>query len=223
MGREPMTEALAYFINDAGWLAPLYYVLSFVVTALLPFIPTPLVGALGGAALGVGPAVLYGIVGLGLGAFIALNLSRRLGRPIVLKLVTPSVWAEWESLLGIRSVFVWGVIFFILNVDFAVVAAGLSSLRLRDLWLAAMIARFPWLLASAWFGDLIFVSDTVMLFALVLMIAGMVVIGKLRPRVHHMLVRWAERRDPGALARARRRAAERRMRDERRGPPTLGD
>ncbi len=200
MMREPMTEALAYFINDAGWLAPLYYVLSFVVTALLPFIPTPLVGALGGAALGVVPAVLYGVVGLGLGAFIALNLSRRLGRPIALKLVTPKIWAEWESLLGIRSVLVWGVIFFVLNVDFAVMAAGLSTLRLRRLWLAAMVARFPWLVASAWFGDLVFVSDTVMLLALVMLVAMMVVLGKVRPRVRHWLVRWAQRHDPSAAA-----------------------
>ncbi len=206
MMREPMTEALAYFINDAGWLAPLYYVLSFVVTALLPVIPTPLVGALGGAALGVVPAVLYGVVGLGLGAFIALNLSRRLGRPIALKLVTPKIWAEWESLLGIRSVVVWGVIFFVLNVDFAVMAAGLSTLRLRRLWLAAMVARFPWLVASAWFGDLVFVSDTVMLLALVMLVAMMVVLGKVRPRVRHYLVRWAQRHDPAASARARVRS-----------------
>ncbi len=201
-----MTDALAYFINDAGWLAPLYYVLSFVVTALLPFIPTPLVGALGGAALGTGPAIAYGVVGLGLGALVALNLSRRLGRPIALKIVSPSAWAEWESLLGVRSLLLWGVIFFVLNVDFAVVAAGLSSLRLRDLWITAMIARFPWLVASAWFGELIFVSDTVMLLALVVMLAMMVVIGKVRPRVQHWLVRWVERHDPEAAARSRQRA-----------------
>ena len=213
MGREPMTDALAYFINDAGWLAPLYYVLSFVVTALLPFIPTPLVGALGGAALGTGPAILYGIVGLGLGALVALNLSRRLGRPIALKIVSPAAWAEWEALLGVRSLMVWGVIFFVLNVDFAVVAAGLSSLRLRDLWITAMIARFPWLVASAWFGELIFVSDTVMLLALVVMLAMMVVIGKLRPRVQHWLVRWVERNDANVAARSRARARSDDQRD----------
>jgi uncharacterized membrane protein YdjX (TVP38/TMEM64 family) len=196
MSGGPMTEALSHFINDAGWLAPLYYVLSFVVTALLPFIPTPLVGALGGAALGVVPAVLFGVVGLGLGAFIALNLSRRIGRPIILKLVSPTVWAEWEALLGIRSVFVWGVIFFVLNVDFAVVAAGLSGLPLRRLWLAAMIARLPWLVASAWFGDLVRVSDTVMLLALVVMLGMVAVLSKLRPLVHHQLVRWAARHRP---------------------------
>ncbi|MDF1522650.1 MAG: VTT domain-containing protein [Trueperaceae bacterium] len=186
-----MTEALSNFINDAGWLAPIYYVLSFVLTALLPFIPTPLVGALGGAAFGVVPAILYGIIGLALGAFVALNLSRRIGRPLILRLVSPKAWAEWEALVGIRSLFLWGVIFFVLNVDFAVVAAGLSTLPLRQLWLTAMIARLPWLVASAWFGELVFVSDTVMLMALVGLVAGIVVFQKLRPRFRHWLVRWA--------------------------------
>jgi uncharacterized membrane protein YdjX (TVP38/TMEM64 family) len=157
-----MTEAMAHFINDAGWLAPLYYVLSFVVTALVPVIPTPLVGALGGAAFGTVPAVLYGIVGLALGAFVALNLSRRIGRPLLLRIVSPKAWAEWEALSASARLVLWGVIFFVLNVDVAVMAAGLSQLRLRSLWLTAMIARFPWLVASAWFGDLVFVSDTVM-------------------------------------------------------------
>jgi uncharacterized membrane protein YdjX (TVP38/TMEM64 family) len=217
MSGGPMTEALSHFINDAGWLAPLYYVLSFVVTALLPFIPTPLVGALGGAALGVVPAVLFGVVGLGLGAFIALNLSRRIGRPIILKLVSPTVWAEWEALLGIRSVFVWGVIFFVLNVDFAVVAAGLSGLPLRRLWLAAMIARLPWLVASAWFGDLVRVSDTVMLLALVVMLGMVAVLSKLRPLVHHQLVRWAARHRPED-----RRTDAPRAADESHGAATAG-
>jgi uncharacterized membrane protein YdjX (TVP38/TMEM64 family) len=220
-----MTEALSHFINDAGWLAPLCYVLSFVVTALLPFIPTPLVGALGGAAFGFVPAILYGIVGLGLGAFVALNLSRRIGRPLVLRLVSPKAWGEWESFLGIRSIVVWGVIFFVLNVDFAVVAAGLSGLPLRKLWLTAMIARFPWLVASAWFGDLIFVSDTVMLLALVVMLAMLVVLGKIRPLVHGLLVRWTEGTDPAVRqlreVRRTRRAAEQGPRSVqgRRAPP----
>ena len=179
---------MTHFINDAGWYAPLYYVLSFVITALVPVIPTPLVGALGGAAFGTLPAVMYGTVGLALGAFVALNLSRRIGRPLLLRIFSPKAWAEWEALVGIRSYVLWGVIFFVLNVDVAVIAAGLSPLRLRSLWLTAMIARFPWLVASAWFGDLVFVSDTVMYLALIGLIGGVVVFQKLRPRFQHWLV-----------------------------------
>ena len=193
-----MTEALTNFINDSGWLAPVYYVLSFVITALVPVIPTPLVGALGGAAFGVLPAILYGIPGLALGAFVALNLSRRLGRPLLLRLVRPKAWAEWEALIGIKNVVVWGVIFFVLNVDVAVIAAGLSRVRLRDLWLAAMVARFPWLVASAWFGEVVFVSDTVMYLALLGLIASVVVFQKVRPRFQHWLVRRVNPPQPEA-------------------------
>jgi uncharacterized membrane protein YdjX (TVP38/TMEM64 family) len=194
-----MTEAMTNFINDAGWFAPLYYILSFVITALVPVIPTPLVGALGGAAFGTVPAVLYGIVGLALGAFVALNLSRRIGRPLLLRIVSPKAWAEWEALVGIKSVVLWGVIFFVLNVDVAVIAAGLSQVRLRSLWLTAMVARFPWLLASAWFGEIVFVSDTVMYLSLLGLIAGVVVFQKLRPRFQHWLVaRVASEQGAGA-------------------------
>ncbi len=181
------------FINDAGWFAPLYYILSFVLTALVPVIPTPLVGALGGAAFGTVPAVLYGIVGLALGAFVALTLSRRIGRPLLLRIVSPTAWNEWEAIVGIKSVVLWGVIFFVLNIDVAVIAAGLSQVRLRSLWLTAMIARFPWLLASAWFGEVVFVSDTVMYLALLGLIAGVVVFQKLRPRFQHWLVERVKR------------------------------
>lgn len=185
-----MTQAITSFITDAGWLAPLYYVASFLISALVPFIPTPLIGALGGTAFGFAPAVLYGLIGLALGAFTALTLSRRIGRPVILRLVRPKAWEAWESLLGIRSVLGWGIVFFVLNVDFAVVAAGLSGLSIRQLWLAAMIARTPWLVASAWFGDFVLVSDTVMWVMLLLFIPFMWVLRKVRPFLQRLLARF---------------------------------
>ena len=183
-----MTEILATFISDAGWFAPIYYVLGFVVTALVPVIPTPLVAALGGAAFGLMPAVLYGLIGMALGATLALNLSRRLGRPLLLRLMSPKAWEDWEALVSIRSLWLWGVVFFVLNVDVAVIAAGLSRFPLRQLFLTAMVARFPWLLASAYFGEVVFVSDTVLYLSLIALIGGVVVFQKLRPRIRHYLV-----------------------------------
>lgn len=189
MKGEPMTEALSHFINGAGWLAPLYYVGSFVLTALVPVIPTPLVGALGGKAFGFLAAVAYGLFGLALGALVGLFLARRLGRPVLFLMVRPQTWAEWEELLGIRSVAVWGVLFFVLNLDFVVLLSGLSALPLWELWVAAMIARTPWLIASAWFGSAVLVSDAVMWIMLILMIPALIAFNRLRPRLRHWLVR----------------------------------
>lgn len=184
-----MIDALTTFINNAGWLAPLYYILSFVVTALVPVLPTPLVAALGGTAFGYGPAVVYGILGMGLGALVSLALARGLGRPLLQRLVKPEVWAAWEQLLGIRSVAVWGLIFLVLNLDFAVVASGLTTLPILHLWIAAVLARTPWLIASAWFGDAILVNDSVVLVIGLLMIPALYLLGRLRPVVQTWLIR----------------------------------
>ncbi len=189
-----MTQALSHFINDAGWLAPLYYVGSFLATALLPFIPTPVVGALGGKAFGFLPAVAYGILGLGLGAFVGLTLARRIGRPLLLLLVRRDALAEWEELLGIRSVVVWGAVFFLLNLDFMVLLSGLTSLSLTELWIAAMIARTPWLIASAWLGSALLVSDTVLWLSLILLVPLLYLLNRLRPRLRHWLVRFGPSR-----------------------------
>lgn len=192
-----MTEWLTSLITSAGWFAPFYYLLGFVLAALLPFIPTPLIAALGGTAFGFWPATLYGVVGLGVGAFIALNLSRRIGKPLLLRLVRPGAWASWEAFLGIRSVLVWGVVFFFLNLDFAVVAAGLSGLPLASLWLAAMLARLPWLVASAWFGETFLQNDNLLLPALLIVALVLLVLNRLRPYLQRWLIAFAEQLNGG--------------------------
>lgn len=184
-----MTHALTNFINDAGWLAPLYYVLGFVFTALVPVVPTPLVSALGGTAFGFWPALAYGTLGLGVGALVSLNLARRLGRPLLNLMVRREAWDEWQEILGIRSLPLWGVVFLVLNLDFVVMLSGLTSLPLRGLWLTAVIARFPWLVITTWFGSSVLVSEAMMWLALLLLVPGVLLLNRLRPRLRHMLVR----------------------------------
>lgn len=187
-----MTEFLTSTINSAGWYAPLYYLLGFILSALLPFIPTPLIGALGGSAFGFWPALLFGIVGMGLGAATALGMARLVGRPLLVKLVRPATWRAWEDLLGIRSLLVWGLIFFVLNLDFAVMAAGLSPLPLWQLWLTAMLARLPWLIASTWFGETFLQNDQLLLPTILLVIAGLFLLGRARPYLQTWLLALAE-------------------------------
>ena len=182
-----MLETLTDLLNQAGAFAPLVYISLFLATALLPFIPTPLVVALGGSLLGSGPAIGYGVIGLGLGAYLALKLSRTLGRPVVIRMVGAKAWAEWEYLLGIRSPVVWGVIFFLLNIDFAVVAAGLSSVRLWKLWLSAVIARLPWLVLSAFFGESLLRTEMLPL-AIAIVVALLIAIHFLRKRMRSYFV-----------------------------------
>ncbi len=149
---EAISQSLEAFLNTTGPFAPLVYILLYVLTALVSVVPTPLVSALGGSILGFWPAVLYGFLGLSLGAYAALSLMRRFGRPLLYRLVSEKVIAQWEYLLGIQSVPMWGVVFLALNVDLAVMLAGLTKLSVPRLWLAAVIARMPWVILSAWLG-----------------------------------------------------------------------
>ena len=192
-----MTEILTTFIANAGLYAPLYYIFSFVLAALLPFVPTPLIGALGGTAFGFLPALGYGVIGLGIGALTALSVARLIGRPLLLKLVRPEAWQQWEDLLGIRSVFVWGLLFFVLNLDFAVAAAGLTALPIGQLWLAAMLARLPWLVASAWFGQTFLQSDALFVLSLLLVAPLFFLLNRARPRLQRLFIALSERRHIG--------------------------
>lgn len=173
-----MFETLSQFLEQTGPLAPLVYVSLYVLTALVPIIPTPLVSALGGNLLGALPAIGYGVIGLALGAMVALGIARRLGRPAVIKLVGVNNWREWEHLLGIRSPLLWGVIFFVLNIDMVVMASGLTTLPLWQLWLAAVISRFPWVVLSAWFGQgLLEAENLLMRVILIAVLTGLILYG----------------------------------------------
>ncbi|MEZ4607191.1 MAG: hypothetical protein R2865_10445 [Deinococcales bacterium] len=55
--------------------------------------------------------MFYGAIGLGLGAVVALGLSRYFGRPLILKLIGETTWQQWEYLLGIRSIWLWTLVF----------------------------------------------------------------------------------------------------------------
>lgn len=197
-----MIDALTTFINNAGLFAPLYYICAFLLTALLPVIPTPLVAALGGTALGYGPAAVYGVIGLALGAMVSLTLARLVGRHLLQRLVRPKAWREWEQFLGIDSLPLWGLIFFLTNVDFAVMVAGLGVLPVSKLWLTVMIARLPWLLVSVWFGDVVLVNDTVAFLTLLLLFPGIYLLNRYRPLLQNWLVRL-----PGRSYRGRAEAA----------------
>ena len=188
-----MTELLSDAIAGAGPYAYVYYVLGYVLTALSPVIPTPLVTALGGTALGFWPAVWFGLLGLGLGAAVSLSLARYVGRPLIAFLTRKPDLGDWEQLLGVNSLRVWAVLFFVLNVDMVVLVSGLTSLPIRRLWLTAVLARAPWIFFVAWYGSSLFESR----FTLIVGLAGaalVVVIGALNAgRLRRRLLAWTQR------------------------------
>lgn len=182
-----MIDGFTTLITSQGWLAPAWYVAGFLLAALIPVIPTPLIAALGGTAFGTVPAILYGMVGMALGAALSLTLARQLGRRMMRRLIPERVWGEWEALLGVKSLGTWFLIFLTLNLDVAVMAGGLSSVPARSLWWTAMAARLPWLVAAAWAGEVLLVNDAALILTLLLAIPALLVLNRLRPRLRRWL------------------------------------
>lgn len=200
MGAAAMTDFLSDAIASAGPYAYVYYVLGYVLTALSPVIPTPLVTALGGTAFGFWPAVWLGVLGLGLGAAVSLGLARLIGRPVIAFLTRRPDLGDWEQLLGVSSLRVWAVLFFALNIDMVVLVSGLTSLSIRRLWLTAVLARTPWVVAVAWFGSSLLESRAALGIGL---LVGAVVVAFLAfnaARLRRRLLEWSQRTDAGSEA-----------------------
>jgi uncharacterized membrane protein YdjX (TVP38/TMEM64 family) len=188
-----MADLLMNAIASAGPYAYLYYVLGYVLTALSPVIPTPLVTALGGTAFGFWPAVWFGILGLGLGAVVSLGLARVIGRPVIAFLTRRPDLGDWEQLLGVSSLKVWGVLFFALNIDMVVLVSGLTSLPGRRLWLTAVLARTPWVVAVAWFGSSLLESRAALVIGLLAGAGVVVLLGLNAAKLRGRLLDWSRR------------------------------
>lgn len=192
-----MTEFLSRAISEAGPYAYLYYVLGYVLTALSPVIPTLLVTAIGGTALGFWPATLFGLLGLALGAAISLSLSRWLGRPLLLFLLRRRDLGQWEEFFGVRSLRVWALVFFGINLDVAVMASGLTSLPLWRLWLTAVLARSPWVVVVAWYGSALFESRAATIVGIVGAVIVVALLARVAARVRAALLAMAKKTSEG--------------------------
>lgn len=187
-----MPEFLSQAITDAGPYAYLYYVLGYVLTALSPVVPTPLVTAIGGTALGFWPATLFGLLGLALGAAVALSLARWLGRPLLLFLLRRKDLGQWEEFLGVRSYRVWALVFLAINLDVAVMASGLTSLPLWRLWLTAVLARSPWVVVVAWYGSALFDSPMATVVGVIGAVIVFVLLARVAARIRRALLELAK-------------------------------
>jgi len=199
-----LVQLLTDAISSLGPYAYVYYVLGYVLTALSPVIPTPLVTAIGGTAFGFWPATLFGVVGLALGAAVSLSLARWLGRPLLLLLTRRRDLGRWEEFLGVRSLRVWALLFFTVNLDVAVMASGLTSLPLWRLWLTALLARTPWVVAVAWFGSALFDTRVATVVGLAAAVVVAVLLARMVSRVRAALLDLAAHSEE--LPPARRRS-----------------
>lgn len=158
-------EHVRHVFDSFGALAPIAYVAAVTVEVVVAPLPGLALYAPGGLIFGGFWGGLLSLVGNVLGAVIAFGLARALGQEAASRYLESSALAATERKLAARGT--W--IVFLLRVnpltssDLVSYAAGLSSVRLRDLivgttagmaplcWIqayaaAGLVEAFPWLI-----------------------------------------------------------------------------
>lgn len=140
------------WIRSFGYLAPLAYIALFAAQILVAPVPGHFMGLMGGYLFGALWGSVYSLIGLALGASLSANVARRLGRPVLRRLVGQEQLGYWERRWRIRSPVTWWLILLFPVPDAAYYLAGLSGVPLHWLLLAVLAGRGPGLVMGNWLG-----------------------------------------------------------------------
>lgn len=144
---------LKEFFLSFGYLAPIIFILAFAIKAIIPF-PSSVFALAAGLVFGPFYGAIYSIIGSVISAAIAYQLSRRLGRDFVVKILGSKA-KTLDRLTNVHGLEV--VLFFrivpSLPFDVFNLGAGLSNITFRDFLIGTAIGMTPWSFALGYLGD----------------------------------------------------------------------
>ena len=144
---EPLSNALAAASDIRNWiistgpLAPIAYVVFFAAQILIAPLPGSFLSVFGGYLFGFGSGLLLSLVGLAVGASLAILIGRKLGRPLLERFFEHSHLIRWERKLRLRSPLLWFVLFLFPMPDLVMYVAGMGTTPLRWLLPAILLSR----------------------------------------------------------------------------------
>jgi len=154
-----ITEFVDQIFNYLIWLVevlgPLGFFIALLIQAVIAPIPSELLLILGGVVFGTVVGGIIGSLGMFFGGIIAFGISKKGGRPIVLKLVGEKTlafadrwferWGGWGVLIGRFLPFI--------PFDGVSYGAGLTKIRFRDFIIASTLGGIPRSFFYAWVGE----------------------------------------------------------------------
>jgi uncharacterized membrane protein YdjX (TVP38/TMEM64 family) len=147
-------EQVRTWVEQLGAWGPAAIILLEMTQALLAPIPGQAIEAVSGYLYGPWLGTLYPMIGMVLGSSIIFSLSRRFGRPLVVRLIGKQSMARMDDLVR-RG----GAIFFFLiwllpfaPDDLACVAAGLTPMPFRQFLILMTLGRLPGVFVSVLVG-----------------------------------------------------------------------
>lgn len=171
---EPMKTRV--FLAQFGILAPIAFMTISLLQVIFAPVPGQLTGAAGGFAFGIFWGTIYSLVGVTIGSFIVLVLSRKFGRPFVEKQVDKRTLDKFDNLIkkgGIPIIFAIFLLPFFPD-DLILYIIGLTQIRIRTIMIVTSIARIPTFIILSAIGDGISYNNPTiyLVIGILLLIAG---------------------------------------------------
>ncbi len=150
-------ESLQAYLQKAGiWMPVFYVLLQFLQVVVLP-IPSVVSTVAGVALFGAFRAMLYSLIGILFGSFVAFFVGRKLGYSAVSWMVGEEVLKKWQKKLkGKDNLFL--TLMFILPVfpdDVLCLLAGLSSMSTKYFSIVIIVSRILAIATTCYFVDFI--------------------------------------------------------------------
>ncbi len=162
-------EALKKLMLNNSLLAPIIFVFLQILQVIFAPIPGQAVGIVGGYFFGWKVGITLTMIGLSIGTFLVLFLSRKFGKKFVYFLNGQTAIKEISSILfpqdsnsynKLKKVKKHGLLTFFLIMllpafpdDLVCFIAGLSNIPIRKLFFASVVGRFPGMLMLSLIGE----------------------------------------------------------------------
>lgn len=188
-------SVLAWLSSFGAW-APVVFIGVSALQVILAPIPGQFIGVAGGYLFGVWEGLVYSLIGVSLGAWAAMGLGRRFGRPLVTRLAGESALARFDRFADRRGPLFFFLVFLLPFApdDLAFYAIGLSPLPILPMLIMATIVRLPSAVVSALVGDnLASLPAELLILALIGVVAGGALIWKFQEPIETALMRWITR------------------------------
>ncbi len=149
-------ETVKQYAAGFGAFAPVIFILSYVVQAFIPFIPSSLLTMSGGYIFGVVLGTVLSLIGVAIGSIIVFLIARKLGRPFFRKIISKKELEHFDVFFKKRgdiSVLLARSIPMLFPLDVVSIAAGLTQIKFKHYVIFSILGFIPNLFILALFGE----------------------------------------------------------------------
>lgn len=197
---EPVTALLhaaggvRNWLMSYGPLAPIMYVIFYAAQILIAPLPGNFLAFFAGYVFGFWDGLFLSLLGLTIGASLAVLIARRYGRPLLERFFDRGELVRWERKLRLRSPLVWYVFFLFPVPDLVIYVAGMGTLQLRWLLPAILLGRATGILLGITLGNFTAVMPVqwVIIQWMLLLVLGGLALRFQRPMRYYLLI-WLRR------------------------------